>query len=36
MRMAITGGVNPFDVDQMMELDMEVHHHSARASQTRR
>ncbi|MGC2399109.1 MAG: flagellar motor stator protein MotA [Acidobacteriaceae bacterium] len=29
MRMAITGGVAPFDVDQMMELDMEVHHHSA-------
>jgi chemotaxis protein MotA len=29
MRMAITGGVQPFDVDQMMELDMEVHHHSA-------
>ncbi len=29
MRMAITGGVNPFDVDQMMELDMDVHHHSA-------
>lgn len=29
MRMAITGGVNPFDVDQMMELDMEVHHHSS-------
>jgi len=28
MRMAITGGVQPFDVDQMMELDMEVHHHS--------
>ncbi len=27
MRMAITGGVLPFDVDQMMELDMEVHHH---------
>lgn len=27
MRMAITGGVEPFDVDQMMELDMEVHHH---------
>src|ERR1700685_3326276 len=25
MRMAITGGVNPFDVDQMMDLDMEVH-----------
>jgi chemotaxis protein MotA len=31
MRMAITGGVNPFDVDQMMELDMEVHHHSESA-----
>ena len=29
LRMAITGGVNPFDTDQMMELDMEVHHHSA-------
>jgi chemotaxis protein MotA len=29
MRMAITGGVNPFDVDQMMDVDMEVHHHSA-------
>ncbi len=29
MRMAITGGVSSFDVDQMMELDMEVHHHSA-------
>jgi chemotaxis protein MotA len=28
MRMAITGGVNPFDVDQMMELDMDVHHHA--------
>jgi chemotaxis protein MotA len=28
MRMAITGGVNPFDVDQMMELDIEVHHHT--------
>ena len=28
MRMAITGGVLPFDVDQMMELDMDVHHHS--------
>ena len=27
MRMAITGGVQPFDVDQMMELDMDVHHH---------
>jgi len=29
MRMAITGGVGAFDLDQMMELDMEVHHHSA-------
>lgn len=29
MRMAITGGVMPFDVDQMMELDMDVHHHSS-------
>ena len=29
LRMAITGGVNPFDVDQMMDLDMEVHHHAA-------
>jgi len=29
MRMAITGGVSAFDVDQMMELDMDVHHQSA-------
>jgi len=29
MRMAVTGGVEPFDVDQMMEVDMEVHHHGA-------
>jgi chemotaxis protein MotA len=29
MRMAITGGVSAFDVDQMMELDMDVHHHSS-------
>jgi len=29
LRMAITGGVDPFDMDQMMELDMEVHHHDA-------
>jgi len=29
MRMAITGGVTPFDIDQMMELDMEVHHHDS-------
>jgi chemotaxis protein MotA len=27
LRTAITGGVEPFDMDQMMELDMEVHHH---------
>jgi chemotaxis protein MotA len=29
LRMAITGGVEPFEMDQMMELDMEVHHHGA-------
>ena len=29
LRMAITGGVDPFDMDQMMELDMEVHHNEA-------
>jgi chemotaxis protein MotA len=29
LRTAITGGVEPFDMDQMMELDMEVHHHEA-------
>jgi chemotaxis protein MotA len=29
MRMAVTGGANTFDIDQMMELDMEVHHLSA-------
>lgn len=29
MRMAITGGVEAFDLDQMMELDMEVHHHES-------
>jgi chemotaxis protein MotA len=26
MRMAITGGASSFDVDQMMELDMDTHH----------
>jgi len=26
LRMAIMGGVEPFQLDQMMELDMEVHH----------
>jgi chemotaxis protein MotA len=29
LRMAVTGGVEPFDLDQMMEADMEVHHHGA-------
>jgi chemotaxis protein MotA len=29
LRMAITGGVEPFDMDQMMELDMEVNHEEA-------
>jgi chemotaxis protein MotA len=29
MRMVITGGVSAFDVDQMMELDMDAHRHSA-------
>lgn len=31
LRMAITGGIEPFDMDQMMELDMEVQHHDASA-----
>ena len=29
MRMAASGGIEPFDVDQMIEPDMEVHHHDA-------
>src|SRR5271169_3500343 len=29
IRMSISGGVPPFDLDQMMEMDMEVHHHQA-------
>jgi len=29
LRMAITGGVDPFDMDQMMELDMEVNHNGS-------
>ncbi len=29
LRMAISGGVTPFDLDQMMELDMDVHHHES-------
>ena len=32
LRMAITGALDPFDVDQMMELDMEVHHQEAHNS----
>jgi chemotaxis protein MotA len=31
IRMAAGGGVEPFDVDQMMELDMDVHHHDSGA-----
>jgi chemotaxis protein MotA len=30
LRMMVTGGVEAFDIDQMMELDMEVQHHDAR------
>jgi chemotaxis protein MotA len=29
LRMATAGGVDPFDLDQMMELDMEVEHHES-------
>jgi chemotaxis protein MotA len=29
MRMAVSGGIEPFDMDQLLELDMEVHHHDA-------
>jgi len=29
IRMAAAGGVEPFDMDQMMELDMDVHHHES-------
>jgi chemotaxis protein MotA len=29
LRMAMTGGPTPFELDQMMEADLEVHHHSA-------
>lgn len=32
LRMAITGGVSSLDVDQMMELDMDIHHQSAQQS----
>jgi len=34
LRMALTGGVEPFDVDQLLELDMEVHHRDAHAPVT--
>jgi len=27
LRMAMSGGASPFELDQMMELDMDVHHH---------
>jgi chemotaxis protein MotA len=29
LRTAISGGMDPFDVDQIMELDMDVHHHES-------
>ncbi len=29
IRMAVTGGIKPFDLDQMMELDLEVHYHTS-------
>jgi len=29
LRMSVSGGVDPFEIDQMMELDMDVHHHGA-------
>jgi len=29
MRMSIAGSVGPFEMDQLMETDMEVHHHEA-------
>lgn len=31
MRMVMTGGVEPFDVDQLLDLDMEVHHRDRHA-----
>src|SRR5215469_3668347 len=31
LRMSISGGIGPFDLDQMMELDMEVHHREVAA-----
>ena len=29
LRTASSGAVDPFDIDQMMELDMDIHHHQA-------
>jgi chemotaxis protein MotA len=29
IRMATSGAIEPFDIDQVMEVDMEVHHHEA-------
>lgn len=34
LRMSISGGVTPFDLDQMMEQDMEVHHREVGAPVT--
>src|SRR5260370_35532615 len=34
LRMAISGGVGHFDLDQMMEQDMEVHHREISAPDT--
>ncbi len=31
IRMAITGGITPFDIDQLMEIDIEVHHQETNA-----
>ncbi len=31
LRMLVTGGIDPFDIDQMMELDMEVQEHEEQA-----
>lgn len=34
MRMAVSGGIEAFDLDQMLEADMDVHHHEATESVT--
>ncbi len=31
LRMAVSGGVEPMDIDQMMEVDLEVHHRETQA-----